>query len=87
MLEGTTESKMSSVCLDNIHFMDNKTPELPVVCSPEEFACANGSCIDSALACDYQFDCLDGSDENSAACGKLIYLIQGNKQWCDKTFV
>ncbi|KAL8165097.1 UNVERIFIED_CONTAM: hypothetical protein K2H54_028497 [Gekko kuhli] len=66
---------MSSICLDNFDFMDNKISELPVVCSPEEFACANGHCIDSTLACDYQLDCLDGSDENSAACG----CSQGSK--------
>lgn len=72
MLEGTTQSEMSSICLDNFHFTDNKLPEMPVVCYPEEFACANGHCIDSTLVCDYQLDCLDGSDENSAACGKLI---------------
>ncbi|XP_062977317.1 MAM and LDL-receptor class A domain-containing protein 1 [Elgaria multicarinata webbii] len=38
------------------------------VCTSEEFACVNGQCINMSLACDYQLDCLDGSDEDPSAC-------------------
>ncbi|XP_077160334.1 MAM and LDL-receptor class A domain-containing protein 1 [Paroedura picta] len=83
VLEGTTQSKISSICLDNFRFMDNKIPELPTVCSAEEFACANGHCIDSTLACDYQLDCLDGSDESSAACANYTVCDFESKQLCE----
>ncbi|XP_061441671.1 MAM and LDL-receptor class A domain-containing protein 1-like [Rhineura floridana] len=69
LLEGTIKSKTSSICLDHFHFVENMVSELPKVCSSEQFACANGQWIDSSLACDYQLDCLDGSDEDPAACG------------------
>uniref|UniRef100_A0A670JGF2 MAM and LDL receptor class A domain containing 1 n=1 Tax=Podarcis muralis TaxID=64176 RepID=A0A670JGF2_PODMU len=68
LLEGTFESNMSTICLHYFHFVGNTTSDLPEVCSSERFACASDQWIDSSLACDYQLDCLDGSDEDPAAC-------------------
>jgi hypothetical protein len=33
------------------------------LCQPNEFACANGTCIDASLVLDGVSDCKDGSDE------------------------
>ncbi|XP_054848150.1 MAM and LDL-receptor class A domain-containing protein 1 isoform X2 [Eublepharis macularius] len=85
LLEGTTQSKMSSVCLDSFHFMDEKIPDMPVACSPGEFTCSNGQCINSSLACDYQLDCLDGSDENPAACVNYTVCDFDSEQLCEWT--
>ncbi|KAF7245861.1 MAM and LDL-receptor class A domain-containing protein 1 [Varanus komodoensis] len=68
LLEGTIKSKASSICLDHFDFVDSTKLDLPKICSSEEFACANGQCIDISLLCDYQWDCLDGSDEDLSAC-------------------
>ena len=32
-------------------------------CSPGEFACVKGACLDISLWCDGAYDCLDNSDE------------------------
>ncbi|KAH0627506.1 hypothetical protein JD844_003280, partial [Phrynosoma platyrhinos] len=71
-LEGAIEDKTSYICLDHSHFVDNMLSELPRFCSSEEFSCANNHCIDISLACDYQTDCVDGSDEDPAACANYI---------------
>lgn len=38
-------------------------------CSPSEFTCANGQCVEYQRHCDGVLDCADGSDEDG--CGKL----------------
>nr|XP_016850155.1 PREDICTED: MAM and LDL-receptor class A domain-containing protein 1 [Anolis carolinensis] len=68
-LEGMFEDKASNICLDHSHPVDIMMSELPRFCSSEEFSCASGQCLDIGLACDYQMDCVDGSDEDPAACG------------------
>ncbi|XP_060030168.1 kunitz-type protease inhibitor 1 [Erinaceus europaeus] len=49
-------------------------PHFPLVCSatcsPSEFRCADGCCVDSFLECDGTSDCLDASDE--ANCQRYI---------------
>ncbi|XP_053122508.1 MAM and LDL-receptor class A domain-containing protein 1 isoform X3 [Hemicordylus capensis] len=82
LLEGAVESKTSSVCLDNYHFVDKAISELPSIHSPEEFACASGQHIDNNLVCDYHLDCLDGSDENPAACANYT-LCDFEYDLCD----
>lgn len=42
-----------------------------VTCSPNEFTCASGQCLEYQRHCDGVLDCADGSDEDG--CGK---------QWC-----
>ena len=32
-------------------------------CTPEEFTCDNGNCIQKKWLCDFEDDCGDGSDE------------------------
>ena len=39
-------------------------------CSPNEFKCANGKCIDGRRRCDSRDDCGDGTDELN--CGKFL---------------
>ena len=43
-------------------------------CNPDQFKCAgDGACIDKSWVCDQEFDCTDGSDEQS--CGMAIILM------------
>ena len=61
-------------------------------CTPEEFTCDNGNCIQKKWLCDYEDDCGDGSDElkcpenkcdreNDFACGNGYCIT---KRWrCD----
>jgi len=44
----------------------------PPSCSPREFTCSDGSCVDEQLICDGNRDCRDGSDE--VDCGKCQLL-------------
>ena len=39
-------------------------------CSPREFQCANGKCIDARRRCDNRNDCGDDTDELN--CGKFV---------------
>ena len=39
-------------------------------CSPEQFNCANGSCVDYEKTCDHMHDCHDQSDENQSYCSE-----------------
>ena len=42
-------------------------------CNPDQFKCAgDGACIDKSWVCDREFDCTDGSDEQS--CGQYTRL-------------
>ncbi|XP_019619701.1 PREDICTED: plasminogen-like [Branchiostoma belcheri] len=54
-------------------FFANFTAEdPPQTCSPEEFTCWNGDCVNTTLSCDGTKDCSDGSDEidcGGAKCG------------------
>ncbi|CAM4599204.1 unnamed protein product [Lepidochelys kempii] len=67
VFEGTIQSRTGLICLDNLQFSDWAT-ESPELCSPEEFTCANGQCVASGSACDYQLDSSDESDENPTTC-------------------
>jgi len=44
------------------------TPSPRLTCSPFQFRCRDGTCIDSSLRCDAQFDCPDRSDEYDCGC-------------------
>ena len=46
-------------------------------CSPSEFRCYDGACIDIHLKCDGQFDCTDKSDEYLCGmiCLRTIYAL------------
>ncbi|XP_067418434.1 MAM and LDL-receptor class A domain-containing protein 1-like [Emydura macquarii macquarii] len=68
VFEGTIQSRTGFICLDNLQFSESATSESSVLCSPEEFTCANGQCVANGSACDYQLDCSDGSDEDPTAC-------------------
>ncbi|XP_044751334.1 basement membrane-specific heparan sulfate proteoglycan core protein isoform X8 [Coccinella septempunctata] len=59
-------------------------------CSPSQFKCANGDCIEEFLRCDSRIDCKDGSDERDCvfSCpGGLFRCTDGlcldPKQKCD----
>lgn len=41
------------------------------LCTPEEFKCKNGKCIQSSYVCDAQDDCGDKSDEPES-CSKIF---------------
>ncbi|XP_066300039.1 MAM and LDL-receptor class A domain-containing protein 2-like [Branchiostoma lanceolatum] len=36
----------------------------PTVCTPTQYQCRNGQCIDSSKVCDFNLDCRDSSDED-----------------------
>jgi len=41
-------------------------------CSSTEFQCDDGTCIDSALRCDRQYHCPDGTDEFDCRTSSLL---------------
>jgi len=41
------------------------------VCQPNEFACADGTCIDASLILDGERNCRDGSDEAEGSSPKV----------------
>ena len=49
-------------------------------CSPDQFACITGSCINSTYRCNGNEDCTDGSDE--FLCGKLNLKTDSNCKSC-----
>ena len=58
------------ISLDDFEFVDC-SPEIPAVeCrNPSDFLCSDGSrCIDQSRLCDWNPDCLDGSDELDVLC-------------------
>lgn len=48
------------------HLLTNACSVLPT-CSLNEYVCASGGCVSASLRCDGHDNCLDGSDEVSAA--------------------
>lgn len=43
-----------------------------VSCAEDMIQCNNSECILAVFLCDGHSDCHDGSDEDSAVCGKII---------------
>lgn len=57
------------VAIDDLEFQNCQYPTPPTAgCSPDQFQCSSGHCIDMSQKCDFQTDCCDGSDENAATC-------------------
>lgn len=50
--------------------VERHSPVCSATCSPSEFRCADGCCVDSFLECDGTSNCLDASDE--ANCQRYI---------------
>ena len=46
-------------------------------CSPYEFTCANGRCIDDRRRCDEKDDCGDGTDEAGCGTSDIIRRCNG----------
>ncbi|KAM6216200.1 MAM and LDL-receptor class A domain-containing protein 1 [Rhynchocyon petersi] len=72
--EGTLLNKRSFIGLDHIWVYACSESRSYRVCSADEFTCATGQCIAQELVCDSQQDCIDGSDEDPAACWSFIYV-------------
>ena len=49
------------------------------VCNQTQFRCASGQCVPAVARCDFQTDCVDGSDEDSATCGNVFLSHSDNK--------
>ncbi|KAI1283114.1 Basement membrane proteoglycan [Halotydeus destructor] len=68
--EGSKDEKVTLTADDK---GDKVQADVPVVepayyqCSPAEFMCRNGQCVDRRLQCDRRYDCMDRSDEEN--CG------------------
>ena len=46
-------------------------PQTRPTCGSNEATCSNGQCISCSKVCDGNFDCTDGSDEQS--CSKFLF--------------
>jgi len=44
-------------------------------CSPYEFECLDGQCINLAWRCDLDYDCEDQSDENVTLCCECLLVV------------
>lgn len=55
-------------------------------CSEEEYRCRNGLCIPIGFAFDFEFDCLDNSDETSTPIFRVQHFLECYFKWwiqCD----
>ena len=44
-------------------------------CRNDQYTCINGQCIAADDVCNFNNDCVDGSDEIPAACGMISYKV------------
>ncbi|XP_072042702.1 uncharacterized protein [Amphiura filiformis] len=71
---GTTES---STTTDS-----SVTTEPAPTCAPDEFFCADGTCVSKVWACDGFDDCADGSDEDEAFCATCPFQFYCSNGRC-----
>ncbi|XP_038077374.1 low-density lipoprotein receptor-related protein 2-like [Patiria miniata] len=69
-LDGSDEEPIS-ICVDN-RLEILQPVYLSPTCSPGEFMCKSGECIQEGWACDGSLDCRDGSDEALKLCGRPL---------------
>ena len=52
-------------CANGADERDCSNSSMAIVCTKDQFKCANNHCIDSNWVCDGELDCRKGEDENN----------------------